>query len=135
MLLTAVTVGATARCTDVVAFTFRSSSAHAPGVRVSMVNPPFTQAGSGERVTVAGETFFAVRFEPASAFDVESGQPSYTGPKSIVGSGSQVRAVVNTEAFEGVVTWIVGVRAGDGFSYTTKSSPPSLILTFGSSRS
>jgi hypothetical protein len=131
MLLTAVTVRATARCTDEVAFRFRSSVPNAPGVRVSMVHPPFIRAGSGAQVTVAGETFFQVRFEPAATFDIDSGQPTYSGPTSIVGTGTQVRAVVNTDAFEGVVTWIVGVRAGDGFRFGLASSPPSLVLRFG----
>jgi hypothetical protein len=100
-------------------------------VRIKQMTPPFVQRGSGAPVTVAGDSFFEVRFEPADTYDVVAGQPSYTGPKSIAGTGSQVRAVVLTEAFEGVVTWIVGVRAGDGFSYTIASSPPSLVLTFG----
>jgi hypothetical protein len=82
-------------------------------------------------VTIAGERFYQVKFETASTFNFETGKPSYTGPTNIVAKGtSHVRQLVNTEAFEGVVTWIVGVGADDEFLFEESASPPSLTLTF-----
>lgn len=131
LLLTSVTIRATARCTDEVVFGFASTPQDPPGVTISIVQPPFTLAGSGAPVSVAGQRFYKVQFEPASTFDFTSGHPSYTGPTNIVPTGtSHVRQVVNTVAFEGVVTWIVGVGAGDQFLFKETASPPSLILTF-----
>jgi hypothetical protein len=130
LLLKTLTVAPTARCTDKVVFTF-ASPATVPGVHVSQVSPPFTSAGDGRRVTIAGERFYAVRFEPASTFDLGSGKPTYAGPTSIVPVGtSHVRQVVETDAFEGVVTWVIGVGTGDQFLAVASASPPSLTLTF-----
>jgi hypothetical protein len=129
--LTSVTVRATARCTDEVVFAFAQGSPVPVPVTISIVKPPFTLAGSGATVTVAGERFYKVQFEPASTFDFTSGRPSYTGPANIVAQGtSHVRQMVNTVAFEGVVTWIIGVGAEDQFLFTGAAVPPSLTLKF-----
>jgi hypothetical protein len=115
----------------VVVFTFAPLVGEAPGVRVTIVDPPFTLAGSGAGVTVAGQRFYKVSFEPASTFDFTSGHPSYPGPSSIVPVGTaHVRELVETDAFEGVVTWIIGVGANDQFMFTENASPPQLTLTF-----
>jgi hypothetical protein len=129
LLLTAVSVRHPQRCTDDVVFGFSGSSP--PGVMVKIVSPPFTLAGSGAAVTVAGARFYQVRFEPASTFDFESGHDTYTGPTSIVPPGaSHVRQLVETDSFEGVVTWIIGVGANDQFVFKATAAPPSLTLTF-----
>jgi hypothetical protein len=131
LLLTSVTVRATQRCTDEVVFGFAASPQEPPGVTISIVQPPFTLAGSGAPVSVAGQRFYKVQFEPASTFDFTSGHPSYTGPTNIVPKGtSHVRQIVNTVAFEGVVTWIIGVGAEDEFVFTGSAAPPSFTLTF-----
>ncbi len=130
MLLTAVQVRATAHCADAVTFTFRSAAAVRPGVRVMAVHPPFL-AASGKAIAVAGSAFYEVRFEPADTFDFTTGKPTYTGPGRITPTAtSHVREVVNTEAFEGVVTWIVGVASGDRFRAELTSTPPALRLVF-----
>jgi hypothetical protein len=131
LLLTSVTVRATARCTDEVVFRFAATPQEPPGVTISIVKPPFTLAGSGAPVTVAGQRFYKVQFEPASTFDFTNEHPSYTGPTNIVPTGtSHVRQIVNTVAFEGVVTWIIGVGADDEFLFAGSATPPSLTLTF-----
>ena len=130
-LLTSVTVRATARCTDEVVFAFAAGSPLPVPVTISIVKPPFTLAGSGAPVAIAGQRFYKVQFQPASTFDFTSGHPSYTGPTNIVPTGtSHVRQVVNTVAFEGVVTWIIGVGADDEFVFGGSATPPSLKLTF-----
>lgn len=130
LLLTAVTVRRTARCTDTVVFSF-SGATQSPGVHVSIAQPPFTLAGSGATVTVRGDRFYKVQFEPASTFDLGTGRPSYTGSTNITPTGTaHVRQLVETDSFEGVVTWIIGVGAGDQFFPVVAPSPPSLTLTF-----
>jgi hypothetical protein len=130
-LLTSVTVRATARCTDEVVFAFATGSPVPVPVTISIVHPPFTLAGSGAPVTIAGQRFYKVQFQPASTFDFTSGHPSYSGPTNIVPKGtSHVRQVVNTVAFEGVVTWIIGVGADDEFSFGGSATPPSIDLKF-----
>jgi hypothetical protein len=130
-LLTSVTVRATARCTDEVVFAFAAGSPVPVPVTISIVKPPFTLAGSGAAVKVAGQRFYKVQFEPASTFDFTSGHASYTGPTNIVPTGtSHVLQVVNTVAFEGVVTWIIGVGPDDEFLFGGSATPPSLTLTF-----
>jgi hypothetical protein len=111
-------------------FTF-TGAVEAPGVRVSLATPPFTLAGSGVAVTVRGDRFYKVQFEPASTFDLGSGRPSYTGSTNFAAPGAtHVRQLVETDSFEGVVTWIIGVGAGDRFLPAVTSSSPSLTLTF-----
>ncbi len=130
-LLTSVTVRATARCTDEVVFAFATGSPVPVPVTISIVKPPFTLAGSGAPVAVAGQRFYKVQFEPASTFDFTSGHATYTGPTNIIPTGtSHVRQVVNTVAFEGVVTWIIGVGPDDEFVFGGSATPPSLKLTF-----
>jgi hypothetical protein len=130
-LLTSVTVRASARCTDEVVFAFATGSPVPVPVTISIVQPPFTLGGSGTPVKVAGQRFYKVQFEPASTFDFTSGHATYTGPTNIVPTGtSHVRQVVNTVAFEGVVTWIIGVGADDEFLFAGSAVPPGLTLTF-----
>jgi hypothetical protein len=130
-LLTSVTVRATARCTDEVVFAFAAGAPVPVPVTISIVQPPFTLAGSGAPVTIAGQRFYKVQFEPAATFDFTSGHPTYTGPTNIVPTGTHhVLQVVNTVAFEGVVTWIIGVGADDEFVFGGSATPPSLTLTF-----
>jgi hypothetical protein len=59
-----------------------------PGYQVEYVDPPITQDASGDVVEVNGNAFLQVRFEPASGFDVESGQETYTGPDVVEGNGT-----------------------------------------------
>ena len=81
--------------------------------------------GTGERA------FYKVQFEPASTFDFTSGHATYTGPTNIVPKGTHhVLQAVNTVAFEGVVTWIIGVGPDDEFVFGGSATPPSLSLTF-----
>jgi len=130
MLLTAVTTRHVAPCTDSIVFTFASSVSSPPGVQVSLVTPPFTGVDGRPR-PVRGERFYRVQFEPASTFDFQTGKPSYTGSTDFTFIGAaHIVQIVETDAFEGVVTWIIGVHSGDQFVAVTTSSPPSLALTF-----
>jgi hypothetical protein len=41
------------------------------------------------------------------------------------------RAVVLSDAFEGVVSWIIGLDGSGQYTVTSSASPPSVTLTVG----
>jgi hypothetical protein len=118
---------------DRVVFQFRGQGL--PGYRVNYVEPPFAEDGSGDPVTVAGNAFVAVRLEPASGFDLNTGEGQlvYKGPKRIEGSASGtsiVHELVRTGDFEAVVSWVIGLEEKVDFRVTTAESPSRLIVDF-----
>ncbi len=114
---------------DRVVFQFRTEGL--PGYRVEYVQPPLTEDGSGDPVDVAGNAFVVVRMEPASGFDVSSGEGElvYKGPKRLPGAAI-VKEVVRTGDFEAVLSWAVGLEAKVPFRVTTAASPSRLIVDF-----
>lgn len=118
---------------DRVVFQFRGGAL--PGYRVQYVQPPLAEDGSGNRVTVAGDAFVVVRMEPASGFDLNTGEGQlvYKGPRRIEGSSvgaSVVRELVRTGDFEAVLSWAVGLGQKVGFRVTTADAPARLIVDF-----
>jgi hypothetical protein len=118
---------------DRVVFEFRDEGL--PGYRVEYVQPPLKEDGSGAPVDVAGNAFVVVRMEPASGFDLNTGEGElvYKGPKRIAGSSAGatvVQEVVRTGDFEAVLSWAVGLEAKVPFRVTTAASPSRLIVDF-----
>jgi hypothetical protein len=114
---------------DRVVFGFRTQGL--PGYRVEYVQPPLKEDGSGNPVSVAGNAYVVVRMEPASGFDVSTGEGVlvYKGPKRLPGA-SVVKEVVRTGDFEAVLSWAVGLEAKVPFRVTTATSPSRLIVDF-----
>jgi hypothetical protein len=114
---------------DRVVFQFRDEGL--PGYRVEYVQPPLKEDGSGNPVSVAGNAFVTVRMEPASGFDLSTGEGElvYKGPKRLPGA-SVVKEVVRTGDFESVLTWAIGLEAKVPFRVTTAASPARLIVDF-----
>lgn len=117
---------------DRVVFQFKN---HRPGFRVEYVQPPLHEDGSGNTVEIAGNAFVLVRMEPASGFDVETGEGElvYTGARRISGAGagtSTVREVVRTGDFEAVLSWAVGLEDRVDFRVLTLDEPPRLVIDF-----
>lgn len=114
---------------DRVVFQFRGDGV--PGYRIQYLAPPLQEDGSGNTVTVAGTAFAVVRMEPASGFDLNSGEGElvYKGPKRVSGA-SVVREVVRTGDFEAVLTWAVGLDEKVDFRVLTLSSPSRLVVDF-----
>lgn len=98
-----------------------------PDWRVEYVDPPITQDGSGEEVAVAGTAFLHVRLERAAMHDLD-GHPTYTGPDRVTGETTEVTEAVDTGDFEGVVSWVVGVRDRVPFRVSTLSGPNRLVI-------
>jgi hypothetical protein len=117
---------------DRVVFQFRNEL---PGYRVEYVEPPLKEDGSGNVVQVKGNAFVVVRMEPASGFDLGTGEGVmvYKGPKRIDGAAagtSTVREVVRTGDFEAVLSWAVGLEDRVDFRVRTAASPARLIVDF-----
>jgi hypothetical protein len=115
---------------DRVVFQFRD---HLPGYRVEYVEPPLEEDGSGNVVQVKGSAFVVVRMEPASGFDLTTGEGVmvYRGPKRIDGAAagtSIVRELVRTGDFEAVLNWAVGLEERVDFRVRTATSPARLIV-------
>jgi len=114
---------------DRVVFQFRGEGL--PGYRVEYMEPPLKEDGSGKVVTIDGTAFVVVRMEPASGFDLNTGEGElvYKGPKRLPGA-SVVKEVVRTGDFEAVLTWSVGLEEMVDFRVTTAASPSRLIVDF-----
>jgi hypothetical protein len=106
-----------------------------PGYRVEYVQPPLKEDGSGNPVSVAGNAVVLVRMEPASGFDLNTGEGVlvYKGPKRIDGTSagtSVVRQLVRVGDFEAVLSWAIGLTDKVDFRVTTAASPARLIVDF-----
>ena len=117
---------------DRVVFQFRNTL---PGYKVEYVLPPLKEDGSGNPVTIKGNALVVVRMEPASGFDLNTGEGvmTYKGPKRIDGSSSGtsvVQEVVRTGDFEAVLSWAIGLSDKVDFRVRTATSPSRLIVDF-----
>ena len=117
---------------DRVVFQFQNGL---PGYRIEYVQPPLHEDGSGKPVSVKGNAIVSVRMEPASGFDLNTGEGvmTYKGPKRIDGSSagtSVVQELVRTGDFEAVLTWAVGLSDKVDFRVQTATSPDRLIVDF-----
>ncbi len=126
--LEGVTVSATAGY-DEVAFTFAPSgtgSGAAPSMTVESAVPPFVRGASGLPLAVAGQSFIRLTFREMIVAD-QSGSPTLTSPTDVLAAGPAVREAVESEAFEGVVSWIVG-SAGPGCARVTVDAAGARVL-------
>jgi hypothetical protein len=117
---------------DRVVFRFRRT---VPGYRITYVDPPLTEDGSGNVVDVDGNAFLLVRMEPASGFDLETGEGVlvYKGPRRLSGAdagASVVREVVRTGDFEAILSWAVGLSDRVDYRVTKLQNPPRLVIDF-----
>jgi hypothetical protein len=120
---------------DRVTFTFDN---FAPGYLVEYVDPPIKEDGSGAPVHVDGSDFVQVIMQPASGFDLNSGEGKivYKGPKRISGAQagtSVIKDVVRTGDFESVLTWTIGLSDKVAYRVKTYASPPRIVVDFDNS--
>ena len=113
---------------DRVVFQFRNAL---PGYRVDFVEPPLREDGSGAPVKIEGDAFAVVRMEPASGFDLATGEGElvYDGPRRLAGSGI-VAELVRTGDFEAVLTWSVGLDERVPFRVLRLENPSRLVIDF-----
>ena len=115
---------------DRIVFTFTNA---VPGYDIGYIEPPLTQDGSGAKVNITGDAILSIRMEPASGFDVSTGEGVlvYKGPKRI-GSAETgttvVSEVVRSGDFEAVLTWAAGLPEKLPFAVETGENPPRLVV-------
>jgi hypothetical protein len=115
---------------DKVVFTFGPSTGIPSGTKptgeLKPTAPPFSLAGSGADVQIAGHRFIAVTFRGMAVAD-EQGNPSYAGPADIKPNALAVRELRLVDDFEGIVTWIVGVD-GPGCVAVSRLTGPDRVV-------
>jgi hypothetical protein len=91
----------TSACVDEVAFSFRGS----PDWSVEYRPGPILLEPSDQLVDIEGAAFLVVRFDHSDA-----GRAGYTGPQQFrAGPLSHVTEVRQTQDFEAVLTWVIGL--------------------------
>lgn len=103
-----------------------------PGYKIDFASRPVTQDGSGEVVIVEGAAIVEVRMENASTarFEGEQVVLTYKGPKRIKGNGtSVVTEAVLVGDFEGVLTWVIGLKTKpETLNASALGAPSRLVL-------
>lgn len=96
---------------DRIVFRFGSPSVEIAEARGTLrrVEPPFFEDGSGAEVTVEGERFIEIRFD-GLLIAGEDGSPTYRGERDRRPEMTAISELAVIGEFEGVMTWIVGVR-------------------------
>jgi hypothetical protein len=97
-----------------------------PGYRVEYVDTPIRKCGSGKVTDVAGEGWLEVRFELANAH-TEAGKPTVAELERELSLGA-LRELELTCDFEGIVTWVVGMREPLPYRVFTLTEPPRIVL-------
>lgn len=102
-----------------------------PSYRVSYVEPPVRQDGSGHVVPIAGAAFLEMRMTPASGVDLSGEQPheTYPGPDRVAPPrGEVVTEVVRTGDFEAHLAWTAGVSQRLPFGVAAFADPLRLVV-------
>lgn len=103
-----------------------------PGYTVKYVDLPVLEDGSGEPIDLPGaDSAVQIVFTPASGFDMDAGEPTYKGPKTITNDETvEMTGVVRTGDFEAMLSWAVGLRHEVPFRVTKFDHPARLIVDF-----
>jgi len=110
----------TSTCVDEVAFQFRGT----PDWSVEYASGPVMLEPQGEPVTMEGNAFLVVRFDHADA-----GRTGYDGPKRLVaGPLSHVTEIRQTQDFEAVLTWVIGLDAQLPFAVDDRTHDGRTVL-------
>lgn len=121
---------------DTITFTFGTTSGQPSGTdptgELRATAPPFVFGASGLPFTVDGQRFIAITFRGMAVADAQ-GNPTYAGSQDIHANAPAVRELRLSEAFEGVVTWIVGVNGPGCVTVAHLSGPDRIVVSVGQS--
>lgn len=114
---------------DRVVFEF---SKDVPGYTVKYVDLPVLEDGSGEPVDLPGaEAAVQIVLTPSSGFDIDAGEATYKGPKTVKNDKTaEVAGAVSAGDFEEVLSWAVGLRHEVPFKVTKLDTPARLVVDF-----
>jgi len=117
---------------DLVTFVLgeRSSAPTKPTGKLSAIEPPFSQAASGEAVDVPGAHHVEIRLEGIMFVD-DAGNPTYTGEYRYDPGLPALKALVNVDASEGYFTWIGGYDGLGCVTLLPNPAPNSFVVSFG----
>ncbi len=103
-----------------------------PGYTVKYVELPVIEDGSGDAVDLPdAEAAVQITLTPASGWDMDAGEPTYTGPSTVTNDKSaEITGVVSSGDFEAVLGWAVGLRHEVPFKVSTLDSPARLVVDF-----
>ena len=106
-------------------FTF---SGALPGYHLEYVDQPI-QCGSGEPVAIQGTAWLSVRFSPSDAHtDDGKSTVGFTKLEPALLRLKQVEELQQICDYEGVVTWVLGVKARQPYRVVEKKDPPRLVV-------
>ncbi len=111
-----------------VVFEFRD---HLPGYEVSYTEPPFSECGSGEEIDTDAwdaQAFLTVRMEPSGGGDMETGKPTYDGPRDIDAGGDVLKHLRRVCDFEAVYEWVIALDEERAFDVSTLDDPSRLVI-------
>ena len=108
-----------------------SATGRPPGTRSSTSPDPSTRANRTNRSRCRGAptSSSASTRRPASTCPSPTANPTYTGPRTLTDLGlAHAVEVVNSEDFEGILTWVIGLDGQRPFTVSTLSSPPRVVV-------
>lgn len=107
---------------DRIVFEFKDNL---PAARVEYVTNP-QACGSGKNVTYPGTAAVSIRFEHAQAHD-DNGKLTIPAT-DVPPQGTTILGATSSCDFEGIVTWIAGIKAKQPFTVTTLANPPRVVV-------
>jgi hypothetical protein len=96
-----------------------------PGYHVEYTAQP-VHCGSGLPQDVAGKAWLEIRMHPAQAHNAQGGSTLGTLKRSV--ALPVLREVQETCDFEGVVTWVLGLRERRGYRVLELTRPPRIVV-------
>jgi hypothetical protein len=105
-----------------------------PGVgatsTVSAGTPPFSEGASGKPLAVGGQSFVKVSFHNAYLQDPVNvpARAVYTGPQDLKPGLPLLTEAVVSDAFEGSLTWILGLQQKGCWRVTQLTGPVRLVV-------
>ena len=97
---------------------------------VSAATPPFTAGPSGQPLAVAGQSFVKVGFHNAYLQDPVNvpARAAYTGPQDLKPGLPLLSEAVVSDAFEGSLTWVLGLNQKACWRVTQLTGPARLVV-------
>jgi hypothetical protein len=104
-------------------FEFRGD--RVPNYRVAYIDEPVTRCGSGETLSLDGDSWLEIHFEPSAVHD-EKGRPTLsTRNYSATTNLKQLELVCD---FESALTWIAWLSDHDRFRILELNAPARLVV-------
>jgi len=116
----------TERHTGFVRAVFEFRGKHLPGYHAGYLPHPARECGSGRPATVAGQARLQLRLSPARAHGENGRSPSF--PTDLGPGPGPLLELGQTCDFEGVVSWVLGLRARLPYRVRELDHPARLVV-------